>query len=81
MKVLIMTHDLACTLGQLAVAACRYPNGATTDITSRPAQDLVIAAVAFTIQLAIDEADRDPAEMRVLESALFAALERVAQPR
>lgn len=75
MKALLMTHDLSCTLGQLALAACRCPHVTTTDITSPPTRDLVIAAVAFTIQLAIDEAGRDPVEMRALESALLAALE------
>ena len=36
---------------------------------------LAVAAVAFTIQLAIDEGGCDPAEMRVLESELIAKLE------
>ena len=37
--------------------------------------DLAVAAVALTIQLAIDMADRDPADMRALE------LERVCEDR
>jgi hypothetical protein len=36
--------------------------------------DLVVAAVAITIQLAIDVADRDPKQMRELERDLIAKL-------
>lgn len=66
---LVMTHDLSCTLGQLTAAAGRQPSG------QPPTRDLVIAAVAFTIQLAIDEGGRDPAQMRALERDLIAALQ------
>jgi hypothetical protein len=71
MKAFHMTHDLSCTLGQLATAACRY-HDMPTYVTSRPGRDLALAAVAFTIQLTIDSTDRDPAEMRSLERALLA---------
>ena len=76
MRHLLLTHDLSCTLGQLAAAACRYPgDDRVLDVTARPACDLVVAAVAFTIQLAIDEGGRDPDEMRALERDLIARLE------
>ncbi len=75
MKPVILTHDLSCTIGQLSTVARRFPNDATTDVTGHSARDLFMAAVAFTIQLAIDEAGRDPAEMRALERDLFAVLE------
>jgi hypothetical protein len=41
------------------------------------AVDLVFAAVAFSIQLAI-ESGRDPAQMRVLERELFSFLKASA---
>ena len=67
-----MTHDLSCTLGALAKAAGRiHPSPLQNTPLTR---DLLITAVAFTIQLAIDHAGRDPAEMRALERDLFAAL-------
>lgn len=70
---LVMTHDLSCTLGALATAAARIhpPPLQNTPLT----RDLLIAAVAFTIQLAIDHAGCDPAEMRALERDLFVVLE------
>lgn len=71
-KALLMTHDLWCVIGQLETVACRYSTDATTDVTSRRGRDLAIAAIAFTIQLAIDNAARDPAAMRSLERELFA---------
>lgn len=72
---IFMTHDLSCALGELAGAACLYPNGHDTGVPTErsPALDLVLAAVAFTVQLAI-ESGRDPAEMRTLERALIDAL-------
>ena len=75
MKPLLMTHDLSCTLGNLATAASLYPKDAPYPPTTEPTRNLLVAAVAFTIQLAIDEGGRDPDQMRVLERELIAKLE------
>ena len=72
---LVMTHDLSCTLGALVVAAFRIHPSAPQLQPTAPSRELMVAAVAFTIQLAIDEGGRDPAEMRVLERELIAKLE------
>lgn len=72
-----MTHDVTCAFGELESAARRSTEAPGTRdgrAASLARRDLAIAAVAFTIQLAIDEAGRDPAEMRALERSLFAAL-------
>ena len=74
MKFMLMTHDLTCVLGELARAASHYPRGRLSALPPLP-RDLAVAAVAFTIQLAIDEGGCDPAEMHVLESELIAKLE------
>ena len=66
MKDLLLTHDLSCAFGELKRAARRYPADIVTD--------LAVAAVALTIQLAIDVADRDPVEMRALERELIGKL-------
>jgi len=67
-----MSHDLSCALGELASAArrCAEPSSVVTD--------LAVAAVALTIQLAIDTAGRDPTEMRALESELIGTLKAAA---
>lgn len=74
MKIFPHTHDLTCALGELARAATNYPGGRMSTLYPMP-RDLVVSAVAFAIQLAIDEGGKDPAEMRALESALIAKLE------
>lgn len=74
MKFLLLTHDLTCVLGELARAAAHYPRGKLSALPHLP-RDLAVAAVAFTIQLAIDEGECDPAQMRALESKLIAKLE------
>ena len=74
MKFLLMTHDLTCVLGELARAAANYPRGKLSALPPLP-RDLAVAAVAFTIQLAIDEANSDPDQMRTLERDLIAKLE------
>lgn len=76
MKLLLMTYDLSCTLGDLGKAANRYPKDAPYSPTTEPMRNLLVAAVAFTIQLAIDEGGRDPAEMRALERELIAKIQR-----
>lgn len=67
MKQLLLTHDLACAFGELSRAARRH--AAALD------PDLMRAAVAFAVQLAIDTTGRDPAEMRALERDLLAKLD------
>jgi hypothetical protein len=70
---IFMSHDLYCALGELGGAACLHANMPAVQSHDRSRQQLAIAAIAFTIQLAI-EAGRDPAEMRALERDLIAAV-------
>jgi len=79
MKSLLLTHDLSCVIGDLAKAASRYPHGAPMRSTL-PARDLMVAAVAFTVQLAIDVGNHDSADMRALERELIAVLEDTNKP-
>lgn len=74
MKFVFMTHDLSSAFGQLARAALVFPRGKPSVFSMLP-RDLAVAAVGFTIQLAIDLTDRDPADLRALEQKLIAALE------
>ena len=77
MRLLVLTHDLSCAIGELERAARRC----TRLVSSEPLSavtDLAVAAVALTIQLAIDTTDRDPAEMRALESELIGKLKAAA---
>ena len=61
MRTLILTHDLACTFEDLARVAQRYAKSSGMAMDDFAiAADLAIAAVALTVQLAIDSADRDP---------------------
>lgn len=81
MKSLLMicaTHDLSCAFGELARAARRYPDDARLGSSWERARDLAVAAVAFTVQLAIDETGRDSAEMRALERELIGKLKAEA---
>lgn len=75
MKHLLLTHDVSCALGELA-RACKRQVLSTTD-PYVAVTDLAVAAVALTIQLAIDVADRDPHEMRELERVL---IEKLKEP-
>ncbi len=75
-----MTHDLSCTLDSLAIAAVRIHPSSPPLQRKAPTRDLLIAAIAFTIQFAIDEGGRDPDEMRALERALIAKLESPESP-
>jgi hypothetical protein len=75
MRKLFMTHDLSCTIGDLGVAARRVPGDPRHDGAFSAMVNLSRTAIAFTIQLAIDHAGRDPEEMRSLERELHAALE------
>lgn len=74
MTIVLMTHDLDCTLVELRRAAANYPRGTLSTLPLLP-RDLAIAAVVFTVQLAIDATDRDPTELRALEQELIAKLE------
>jgi hypothetical protein len=71
MRSLLLTHDLSCVIGDLAKAASRYD---PTKGFDRRLHDLAVAAVAFTIQLAIDQPGNDPDALRALERALIAKL-------
>jgi hypothetical protein len=71
---MLMTHDLTCVLGELARAAANYPRGKLSTLPMLP-RDLAVAAVAFTIQLAIEQEGRDPEQLRALERELIAKLE------
>jgi hypothetical protein len=74
---LLMTHDLTCTLGELERASKRYlstPNRWLASFApAAPTTDLAVAAIAFTIQLAI-EAGHDPTKLRDLERDLITSL-------
>ena len=74
MKLMLMTHDLTCVLGDLARAASHYPRGKPSTLPMLP-RDLAVAAVAFTIQLAIEQEGCDPEQLRALERELIAKLE------
>lgn len=72
MKFLLLTHDLSCVIENLGKAAARYVPARGFN---RHLRDLAVAAVAFTIQLAIEQPDSDPAALRALERSLIAKLE------
>ena len=74
MKTLLMTHDLSCVFAELARAAKRYTLPRVLSSGGSVMDDLAVAAVALTIQLAIDTTDRDPTEMRALERELIGKL-------
>jgi len=69
-RTLLVTHDLACAFAELARAAKRHATsgGASGGTTM---DDISVAAVALTIQLAIDAGAREPGEMRALECELI----------
>ena len=66
----LMTHDLQCAFSDLAGSANRFvlPRSFPAD---RVHGEMMAAAVRFAIQLAIDQGDRDPGEMRKLEQDLI----------
>jgi len=67
-----LTYDLDQSLAALRIAATRYAG--SRDYLPR---DLMIAAVAFTVQLAL-ESDHEPAPLRALERELIAHIEAVS---
>jgi hypothetical protein len=68
-----LTHDMDCVVTSLIKAAQRYPQGAPLQNEDRD-RDLWVAAIAFTIQLAI-ETGQDPTSLRALERHLMDKLE------
>lgn len=81
MKMLMMTHDVACVVETLERAARRYAlPGPSSEpmvkyVTEILPRNLTIAAVAFTMQLAIEETACNAAELLALERALITKLE------
>jgi hypothetical protein len=76
----LWTHDMSCVLGELECAALRYSHPSAADkmkhVLETFPRNLAVAAVAFTVQLAIEESDIvAAAEMRTLEGVLIAELE------
>lgn len=70
----LLTYDLEQTLARLRESATRY-----ADKHAYLPQDLMIAAVAFTVQLAI-ESDHAPDPLRKLQRELIAHIEAVRDP-
>jgi hypothetical protein len=80
---IFLTHDLTCAFGELTRSAHRYARLTVKDLrlsTGHPMSELAAAAIAFTIQAAI-EAGHDETEMRKLERSLFAAMIGNQEPR
>ena len=71
---LLLTHDLQCAFGDLGVSAKKFTLPSFHASDEAVNGDLMVAAVRFAIQLAIDHEDRDPTEMRKLEADLIAKL-------
>lgn len=71
------THDMSCVVTSLEKAAQRYPQGLPFQNTERE-RDLWAAAIAFTIQLAIDTG-QDPAPLRALERDLMDKLVEIEE--
>ena len=74
----LWTHDMSCVVGELMAAAYYYahPHPASVKyVMETLPRNLTIAAVAFTIQLALEETELPAVAMRDLESALIRELE------
>lgn len=79
----LWTHDITCVLGALDRAARDYARpslAAVKQSIEAIPRNLAVAAVAFTVQLAIEETDRDASEMRALEAELISELEKPLPP-
>jgi hypothetical protein len=82
----LWTHDISCVLEALDRAARRYayPSQVSADMLKQTVEalprHLTVAAVAFTVQLAIEETERDASEMRALEAELISELEKPWAP-
>lgn len=71
------THDATEAFAELGSAARHYAvfgSAGEEELRDRVTADLIGAAVALVIQLAIDLADRDPIKMRALERELIEAV-------
>jgi hypothetical protein len=81
LKLHLMVHDLECVIGALSQAAHRYTlrESCKHEFLKQAVEiiprELTVAAIAFTIQLAIEEAGREPSAMRSLERSLISRLE------
>jgi hypothetical protein len=83
MRLRLMTYDVECVVRELARAAQRYacPPPVSPEAAAKIAaamtlpKALTVAAVAFTIQLALEETARDAVGMRALERAMISELE------
>lgn len=78
----LWTHDMSCVIGALAQAAHHYAHpqspsagGVVKYVMETLPRNLTIAAVAFTIQLVLEETELSAAPMRALESELIRLLE------
>lgn len=75
LPILPLTHDLSCTIGELAMAAGRFTAGSKLSSTN-PSRLLLRSAIAFTIQFAIEaDPNCEPTALRTLERKLLAMLE------
>jgi hypothetical protein len=71
MSVLLASHDLSCTIENLATAAKRSVRESSMfPPTADPTVNLLTAALEFAVQLAIDCGKQDPTAMRQLETRL-----------
>ena len=78
----LCTHDMSCVIEALARAAHHYAHprpksavGGVKYVMETLPRNLTVAAVAFTIQLVLEETDLPAVAMRGLESALIRKLE------
>ena len=74
----LRTHDMICVIGELTRAAHNYahPNAASVKhVMETLPRSLTIAAVTFTIQLALEETELPAVVLRGLESELIRKLE------
>jgi hypothetical protein len=67
----LMTHDLTCALGHLANMARHITRGMVVSAAERPIVDLAVAAVAFTVQLAMALVLNRPAPLNLPIATLF----------
>jgi hypothetical protein len=70
-----LTHDLTCTVTELVKSARRFVAPPVLEFDQAIFVGLARAAVAFTIQLAIDTTKYEPAVLRELETELMSKLE------
>ena len=78
----LWTHDMSCVIGELARAAHHYAHprssssvGVVKYVMETLPRNLTVAAVAFTIQLVLEETELPAVAMRGLEGELIRKLE------